>query len=72
MIDACNATPEKHTSLLAMILWMGFRQAFVEYVKEARRSGSSKWTFAKKLKLFIDSMVSFSYVPIRLMSRRGS
>ena len=71
VIDACNATPEKHTSLLAIILWMGFRQASVEYVKEARRSGRSKWTFAKKLKLFIDSTVSFSYVPVRIMSASG-
>ena len=36
VIDACNAISEKHTSLLAMILWMGFRQTSVEYVKEAR------------------------------------
>ncbi len=71
VIDAYNAISEKHTSLLSMILWMGFRQVSVEYVKQARHAGTSKWTFAKKLKLFIDSMVSFSYVPIRLMSLLG-
>jgi glycosyltransferase involved in cell wall biosynthesis len=71
VIDACNAISEKHTSLLAMILWMGFRQVSVEYVKQARHAGKSKWTLAKKIKLFIDSVVSFSYVPIRLMSLLG-
>jgi dolichol-phosphate mannosyltransferase len=71
VIDACNAICEKHTSFLAMILWMGFRQTSVEYVKQARQFGKSKWTLSKKLKLFVDSIVSFSYVPIRLMSLLG-
>lgn len=70
-IDAYNAIPEKNTSFLAMVLWMGFRQTTIEYVKQARHAGRSKWTLAKKLKLFIDSVVSFSYVPIRFMSLLG-
>jgi dolichol-phosphate mannosyltransferase len=71
VIDAVNQHPEKHTSVLAMILWMGFKQSFIYYVKQARHAGTSKWTFSKKIKLFIDSIVSFSYVPIRLMSSLG-
>jgi len=71
VIDAVNAHLEKHTSVLAMILWMGFRQTTIDYVKQARHSGKSKWTFAKKLKLLIDSVVSFSYVPIRAISLIG-
>ncbi len=71
VIDAYNRIQEKHTSLLAMIRWMGFRQTSIEYVKQARHGGKSKWTFGKKLKLFIDSIVSFSYLPIRLMSLLG-
>ena len=71
VIDAYNAIAEKNTSILAMILWMGFRQSFVPYVKQARHSGRSKWTLGKKIKLFVDSLVSFSYVPIRTMSAAG-
>lgn len=71
VIDAYNAVGEKNTSLLGMVLWMGFRQTFVPYVKQARAGGKSKWTLAKKLKLFVDSIVSFSYVPIRAMSLFG-
>jgi len=70
-INAYNSIPEKHTSFLAMVLWMGFRQTFVSYVKQARHAGKSKWTLAKKLKLFVDSIVSFSYAPIRLASFLG-
>jgi glycosyltransferase involved in cell wall biosynthesis len=71
VIDAVNANPEKHTSVLAMILWMGFRQTFIQYVKQPRHSGHSKWTITKKFKLLIDSVVSFSYTPIRLASYLG-
>jgi polyisoprenyl-phosphate glycosyltransferase len=71
VIDAYNTIAEKNTSILAMILWMGFRQSFVPYVKQARHSGRSKWTLAKKLKLFVDSIASFSYAPIRWMSLIG-
>ncbi len=72
VIDAYKAIPEKNTSFLAMILWMGFRQTTIEYTKLARNAGSSKWTLSKRIKLLIDSIVSFSYVPIRFMSLFGS
>jgi glycosyltransferase involved in cell wall biosynthesis len=71
VINAVNSSPEKHTSVIAMILWMGFRQTFIQYVKQARHSGKSKWTLSKKIKILIDSVVSFSYVPIRAASVVG-
>src|SRR5208282_4991984 len=43
----------------------------VAYTKAARHSGSSKWTLRKKLKLAVDSFVSFSYTPVRLASACG-
>jgi len=71
VIDAYNHIAEKNTTVVGMILWMGFRQTFVEYVKRARHAGQSKWTVAKKIKLLVDSIVSFSYLPIRVMSYAG-
>jgi dolichol-phosphate mannosyltransferase len=71
VINAYNAIPEKHTNCIALIMWMGFRQASIQYERTARREGKSKWTLARKLKLFVDSVVSFSYVPIRFMSFIG-
>ncbi len=71
LIDELRAAPEKHTSLLSLIQWMGFEQAEITYEKEARRSGRSKWTLRKKFKLAVDSFVSFSYAPVRLASACG-
>ena len=71
VLDQLRATPEKNTSVLLLIQWMGFPQAFIEYTKAARHSGRSSWTFSKKLKLAIDSLASFSYAPIRIASLMG-
>ncbi len=71
VIDVVNQVRERNTSILGVILWTGFEQAFIEYTKQARLSGSTKWTLAKKLKLAVDSVVSFSYAPIRWMSALG-
>jgi glycosyltransferase involved in cell wall biosynthesis len=69
--DALNQARERNTSILALIQWLGFSQEFVPYTKQSRASGRSKWTLSKKIKLVIDSMVGFSYAPIRLMSGLG-
>jgi dolichol-phosphate mannosyltransferase len=66
VIDALNAAPEKNTSLLALIQWLGFRQTHVSYVKAPRAGGRSGWTLSKRVKLALDSVLSFSSAPIRL------
>lgn len=62
---------EKNTSLFAQVLWLGFKRAEVYYIRQAREIGKSGWTFSKKIKLVIDSLLAFSYVPIRIISLVG-
>jgi dolichol-phosphate mannosyltransferase len=62
---------EKNTNLMSLIFWSGYDRATIPYVRQQRDVGVSRWTMAKKIKLFIDSFVSFSYVPIRFMSFIG-
>ena len=66
VIDALLAIREKNTSLLSLIVWLGFRQTHISYVKDARAAGTSHWTLARRMKLAIDSLLSFSALPIRL------
>jgi dolichol-phosphate mannosyltransferase len=51
---------------------MGFRKKaiYADYIE--RQHGQSKWTLAKKVKLFIDSFVMFSFAPIRAISGIGA
>jgi glycosyltransferase involved in cell wall biosynthesis len=62
---------EKNTNLMSLIFWLGYRPVMIPYVRRARTKGRSRWTMAKKIKLFIDSFVAFSYVPIRFLSAVG-
>lgn len=71
VLDAFCRFNEHNVSILALITWMGFRQETITYNKQARQHGCSGWTIKKKLKLVIDSVTSFTYLPIRLMSYLG-
>lgn len=62
---------EKNTTLMGQVIWCGFKKEFVYYTRKKRQIGKSKWTFSKKIKLFIDSIVGFSYIPIRTISIIG-
>lgn len=66
-----NQNIEANSSVFLQILTLGFKCASILYDKQARKIGKSKWTVAKKVKLFIDSFVAFSYTPIRLVSLTG-
>lgn len=72
VIDALTQFRENNVSLMALITWMGFAQAHIEYDKQARVHGESGWSLKKKLKLAVDSVTSFTYLPIRLMSYVGA
>jgi polyisoprenyl-phosphate glycosyltransferase len=71
VIDAFRRFRERNASVLALITWLGFRQEQVEYDKQARVAGQSGWTLARKVKLVVDSITSFSDLPIRLCSYVG-
>ena len=70
-IDFLVESREIHTSLPGLLLWGGFPTALVPYDRVAREEGESRWTLGKKLKYFIDSVISFSYAPLRWMSVGG-
>jgi dolichol-phosphate mannosyltransferase len=71
-IDFLVESGEANTSLPGLLLWAGFPAALVPYDRVAREEGKSRWTFRKKLKYFVDSVVAFSYAPLRWMSLAGA
>jgi len=60
-----------HFFYQGQILWMGFKTKFIEYYRNARIAGKSRWTFGKKLTYLIDGILAFSFMPIRFMSLIG-
>jgi dolichol-phosphate mannosyltransferase len=71
IIDYLNENIEVNSSVSLQIIDAGFDSAIVGMNYRMRAGGSSKWTLSKKIKLFIDSFVSFSYMPIRVVSIVG-
>jgi len=71
VIEAFKKVNEKHTSVFMVLAWLGFKQSTIEYVKQARLSGKSKWSIGNKIKLTLDSLLAFSDIFIRYMSVIG-
>lgn len=51
--------------------YLGYDPVVLTYHRNKRAAGKSKWTFVKKFNYFIDSLVGFSIVPLRVMAVIG-
>ena len=78
-VFSCNALfrkellkmDEAHSSLIAQIFWLGFRRKIIYYNRLEREHGVSAWTFKKKVNYMMDSVFSFTDLPIKLLTRIG-
>jgi hypothetical protein len=62
---------ERHSSLIAQVFWMGFKRAMVTYERRPRRHGRSAWTLGRKYEYLMDSIFSFTDLPLRVLVRVG-
>ena len=72
VIEVLLMLDEKNSALTLQVLWVGFKSDRVYFHRKNREIGKSRWTLSKKVKLVVDSMMSFSYFPVRFMSFLGS
>jgi polyisoprenyl-phosphate glycosyltransferase len=61
----------KNMNPILLAHWLGYKAGTVPYERRKREHGKSRWTFAKKLTYFIDSILGFSVLPIRIISLIG-
>ncbi len=74
-IFACNRAvvrsvldiQEPNSSLIAQLFWVGFRRSFVPYRRREREEGTSAWTFTRRMRYMMDSIFSFSDLPILMV-----
>ncbi len=62
---------ERHRFVRGMVAWVGFKQEALEYDREARFAGTTKYPFRKMMRLAFDAIMGFSNVPLRLASFVG-
>jgi polyisoprenyl-phosphate glycosyltransferase len=63
---------ERNSSLVGLLLWLGFRRKLVPYDRRAREHGRSAWTFRKKINYLLDSTFAFSDLPLKLLMSVGA
>ena len=71
VVDTLNRSRERNRFLRGMVSWSGFNQTGVEYDRDERLSGETKYPLRKMLKFAADAVTSFSDVPLRLASYLG-
>ena len=65
-LNELNRMPEQHRFIRGMVSWIGFRQVALEYSRDARFAGETKYTLRKMLRFAVDAIAGFSIVPLRL------
>lgn len=67
VIEVIERLDEKNSSLTLQVMWSGFKTDKVYFDRKNREKGVSRWTLAKKLRLVMDTLISFSNAPITFM-----
>jgi glycosyltransferase involved in cell wall biosynthesis len=65
--EALLSVQESNSSLVAQLFWLGFRRQFVGYMRRRREAGKSAWTFGKRVRYMLDSIISFTDLPIMVI-----
>ena len=71
VVDAFNQIEVRNRFFQGDVLWLGYKTAFVPYVRAKRTHGKSQYTFGKRLKNSLDAILDSSYLPIRFISLVG-
>ncbi len=71
VVDTINGMPEHNKFLRGLFSWVGYKQKEIEYERQERYAGKSKYPLKKMLKLATDGIISFSSKPLKLVGALG-
>lgn len=71
VLDVFDKLREQHRFIRGLVAWTGFRRKGVEYVREGRYAGKTKFGFWRMLKFSFDAITAFSFMPLRMISLMG-
>ncbi|MBU1010549.1 MAG: glycosyltransferase family 2 protein [Bacteroidetes bacterium] len=71
IVEQLKLMPEPNKFLRGQIAWMGFRQTFVEFDRDARKYGKTGYPLSKMLRFALDGITAFSDVPLKLATTAG-
>ncbi|AYQ43690.1 MULTISPECIES: glycosyltransferase family 2 protein [Burkholderia] len=65
VVNALRNLPERHRFMKGLFAWVGYRTVIVEYQRDARSAGHSKFSGWKLWNFALEGITSFSTVPLR-------
>lgn len=72
VVEHINALPERNRYMKGIFAWPGFKQATLQFQRDARFCGETKWNYFKLIGLAVDGITSFSIRPLRIATVLGS
>lgn len=72
VLDHFKRFPERNKYVRGLVSWIGFRQAPLEYVRDARQAGESKYSYFKLVRLALGGILYFSKKPLSLATWMGA
>jgi dolichol-phosphate mannosyltransferase len=69
--DSLKSLPEKNRYVRGLVSWVGYKQTFVEFVRQERFAGETKYPLKKMIKLAVDGITALSYKPLALAGYLG-
>ncbi|HJR77999.1 MAG TPA: glycosyltransferase family 2 protein [Nitrospiraceae bacterium] len=71
VVDQLVQMPERNRFVRGIRSWIGFRQVGLAYERHSRHAGRPKYTFRKLIYLALDGLISFSHMPLRIITLLG-
>jgi dolichol-phosphate mannosyltransferase len=71
VVDQLVQMPERNRFVRGIRSWIGFHQVGVAYERHSRHAGRPKYTFRKLIYLALDGLISFSHMPLRIITLLG-
>lgn len=69
--DSILQIEERNSSLIAQLFWVGYKRAYIPYDRQKRESGESAWSLNKRVRYMLDSIFSYTDIPIVLLMTLG-
>ena len=72
VVDELLRLTESHSSLIGLLYWVGHDRVEVPYHRQPRTTGATGWTLRKRVRYLLDSVYSFTDIPISVLSAVGA
>ena len=72
VIDGLKQLPERHRFMKGLFAWVGFETVTLDYVRDSRKAGSTKFSGFTLWNFALEGITSFSTIPLKLWTYVGA